>query len=103
MRECTKCKKLLELTQFNKKTKYHDGLDPHCKECKAKKSASYYEVNKEKKKAYAARYYEENKEVILINRDKHVDSIRIKSWRKKNKDNIIEKKKIKIMKCLNFI
>ncbi|GAI05436.1 unnamed protein product, partial [marine sediment metagenome] len=36
MKQCTKCKQWKDKTEFNKKSNTRDGLDGHCRECKAK-------------------------------------------------------------------
>lgn len=45
MRACTICKHEKPLTAFHKKTKYHDGLDPWCKECKSKRDTARYRAD----------------------------------------------------------
>lgn len=50
MKACTLCGNVKPLTDYHKKTKYHDGLDPWCKSCKRERNRARY--NADKKAAY---------------------------------------------------
>jgi hypothetical protein len=117
MKQCTKCKEVKELTEFNKSTAGKNGLCPKCKSCrKAYREANkqkikaynksyselYREANKDKIKRYKQAYHEANKEKI---------SEKSKEYRQANKDKInakrklyreANKEKIKIYKKLHY-
>jgi hypothetical protein len=47
MKICTLCGKTKPLTEYGKKTKYHDGMDPWCKSCKRERDVARYHANPE--------------------------------------------------------
>lgn len=49
-KQCTICKEIKLLSEYNKKSSSKDGLQNHCKECNRKKSREYYHNNREKHK-----------------------------------------------------
>lgn len=64
MKECTKCNKVKDFSEFNKDSRNKDGLWSSCKECKAAYRRSYYLKNKEKEN-------NNSKQWILNNKEKH--------------------------------
>lgn len=60
MKTCTKCKKELPLTEFQKYRRSKDGLQSWCKIC----SKIYREPQKEKRRKSARQYYKSHKEKI---------------------------------------
>ena len=89
-KRCSKCGRILPITEFSKNKSRKDGLNHYCKQCdRAKRkeyyqthrdtvlksvaewraknptyNAEYYQANKEKKAAYDAEYYQANKDAI---------------------------------------
>jgi hypothetical protein len=45
LKQCTKCNKLCQISQFNKDSSKKDGLHSHCKECKSRGDKLYKENN----------------------------------------------------------
>ena len=45
MKTCIKCDKEKELSDFNKKTRNADGLQPYCKDCQRSLAKTYYRSN----------------------------------------------------------
>ena len=96
-KRCSKCGRILPLSEFYKDKRANDGLRSACKACSRAKVAQYYQSNKDailKKKAElyathkdailkkAADYYQENKEAITQKKAKYYQS---------NKDAILKK------------
>jgi hypothetical protein len=44
-KQCSKCKRVLEVDQFVKATRYNDGLYPSCKQCRNKACAESLKNN----------------------------------------------------------
>ena len=91
MKRCSKCGEEKPLEAFSRSTAGKDGLQSHCKQCKARyreenrdkirqsgrehylknreatleRHKRYYEQNREKHAALTKRYYEENRERLL--------------------------------------
>lgn len=74
-KRCSKCGRILPITDFYKRKRASDGLDYWCKQCnkanhaewRAKNptyDAEFYQANKEKIKAYNAEYYQAHKDKI---------------------------------------
>lgn len=61
MKVCGKCKVEKALTEFNKCSRYKDGLQNSCRVCAKAKNADWYTRNAEKAKEYSANYYAENR------------------------------------------
>jgi hypothetical protein len=52
-KQCSKCKEVLPVAMFCKKTRLKDGLDCWCRSCAAKSQAKWYDSGgKEKKRSY---------------------------------------------------
>jgi hypothetical protein len=68
-KKCSKCKRLLSIKNFTKKSSSKDGLDWWCKKCNNKYKKEYKEKNREK-----------------VNKRKRL-------WRQKNKDRVNEEKR----------
>ena len=77
-KECSCCRKIKPVSEFNKCKRELDGLQLKCKECLKK----YRRENKEHRKAYLKIYNEENKDKIKEKRKKYYQ---------KNSDYIKEK------------
>ena len=88
MKNCGKCKKLKDDSEFSKSSRSPSGLRSYCKLC----SKKLYQLNKEKVLQGHKEYYEKNKESITLWR---------KQWREENKDMLREKSKIKYNKYKN--
>ena len=82
-KNCVKCGKEKEISNFSKKYKTKNGIQKYqtvCKEC----VSEYDKNNKRNRNEYYKSYYEDNKEVILnYKREYHI----------KNKETILEKKR----------
>jgi hypothetical protein len=59
MKQCTKCGKTKELSEFHKDKRYSTGVRPDCKECKREQNRKGYRENKAERMAYKERYYHE--------------------------------------------
>jgi 5-methylcytosine-specific restriction endonuclease McrA len=105
MKWCNTSEHFMPRTDFNKSSRYPDGLDTRCRSCKSKAEAKLYEANKEtinerhkreyrqnieKRRAYGARYRSENREKVnaAIRRHYHANIERHKQkgreWVKNN-------------------
>ena len=71
MKQCTKCKEVKELTEFAKQTSNKNGLQSKCKDC----DKAYYQVNKDKIKAYKQAYYQVNKDKAKAYREENKDKL----------------------------
>ena len=56
MKQCTKCKKRKDKSEFGKNRSCKDGLSSRCKECNAEYSRKRYEKNKNRGPAKYLRY-----------------------------------------------
>jgi len=56
MKQCSKCKEVKPVTEFNKKATAKDGLQWNCKTCHRAKSAEWYRNNPEVKRVTRLRY-----------------------------------------------
>lgn len=107
---CSKCKKDLPATKdfFHKGKDNKYGLRSKCKACRAvekkiyrekhrdklnQQSREYHKIHREKEREYKKKYYEENKEKIKLKRPIWWDN-----WYQNNKDELLEKRKIKYRK-----
>lgn len=70
MKACVICKKKKDRSEFNKKSKSPDGLQPACRECNRLRSRAYYEKNREKHlrviRKNRAQYRAERKEFVRL-------------------------------------
>lgn len=85
---CTLCGHVKPLTEYHKKTKYHDGLDPWCKSCKSKRDTARYHADPaaayQRARAYILAHPEKMKEhhqksaakMRTIDRQRRRDEIR---------------------------
>ena len=64
-KRCSKCGRILPLSEFYKDKRANDGLRSACKACSRAKVAQYYQSNKDSILKKAADYYQENKDAIL--------------------------------------
>lgn len=88
MKQCSKCKKLKENTEFYKDKSQISGLETRCKACKKE----YYHDHRQERKIY----YRQNKERIKLKNAMNSDVKREydKIYRKKNKETRCENAKI---------
>jgi hypothetical protein len=97
MKQCGKCKSVLDAEMFNKSSASKDGLFWICKKCKKEYSAGYYKKNRANMIQNAKDWAEKNKERRselnakwrANNPEKHLDSFR--NWREKNKELHVKK------------
>lgn len=82
MKQCTKCKRLLDENEFHKDKTRRDGLSYTCKECRKQyayayplKWKSYRDSHREQRRAYQAKYDIENREEKRC---------RVREWQKRN-------------------
>lgn len=102
LKECSKCGKILSLTEFGKDKTKKDGFNSSCKNCKLlyrknkkehidNKNKEYYKNNKEKVLGTSKEWYETNKEYVAkynkIYRTENKKEIRktITKYRENNK------------------
>jgi len=64
MKACTKCKQLLELTEFNKKKTSKDGLQNTCKSCNKLNLKNHYKNNKNYYKEKAKNYTNDMRSLV---------------------------------------
>lgn len=64
MKQCRKCKKEKEISNFSKKASNKDGLQHWCKECSNVYFKSYYYKDAEKHRIRAQDYFIANKEKV---------------------------------------
>ena len=62
MKQCTKCKRILAVTDFYKDPRLLDGLQSNCRYCFKERHHRYYQKNKEPLKLQARTYYQDHKE-----------------------------------------
>lgn len=101
-KQCTRCKIIKKLSEFNKRNSSKDGLHTQCRLCTREVATEYKERNKQvitqKKAIYDKKRYQENRELIikrarqygLRNKDKKVEYD--KKYYKENKNRITKKK-----------
>jgi hypothetical protein len=92
MKTCTKCLEKLPLSQFSKKSKSPDGLQPNCKLCVKKYLQNYYIKNKHKRSTPTAEERGKNKlrcrKYYYQNRT-HLKKV-AKNWREANQQKMRE-------------
>jgi hypothetical protein len=89
---CSKCKKELDITKFFKGND-KDGLCYVCKLCNLKRISKWQKLHSKKWKEYQSNWYLKNREQILEHSKKYFQD---------NKDKIINYRKNKYRKDLNF-
>lgn len=85
MKQCGKCRKLLNANEFYKNKAKPQGLDSYCKNCTRLAIRERYRKNPEIYQAKAKRDYERRKKTILEKR---------KEYREKNKDKFLARKAV---------
>jgi hypothetical protein len=85
---CSKCKKIKDVEEFNKRKDSKDGLSYWCKECFAKQHKLTYTNKKEEISNYHKKYYIKNYDKLKDKRilDKDKTKIRHKEYYLKNKE-----------------
>lgn len=70
---CSKCKRELPISEFNKNKNSKDGLYSYCRQCASERTSEYYKNNKEHIKTVVREYQrtEKGKEVAKRSNDKH--------------------------------
>ncbi len=81
MKQCTKCKKRKEESEFNKNRKNKDGLQYWCKKCKSEYRRRYYRRNRGPVKRYFV--YEESHRSIDSVKQKRCT--KCKKWKEQSK------------------
>ena len=74
-KRCSKCGRILPLSDFYRDKQTKDGLSCWCKACIKAKKAQYYQENKEAIAQKNAQYYQENKEAIAQKAAEYRDPI----------------------------
>lgn len=64
MKECTKCRKLKDISEFGKDGQKKDGLSSSCKTCVNSRNKKYRESRPEYFKKYAREYRKNNRDVL---------------------------------------
>jgi len=77
MKQCTKCKKRKDESEFSKNRKNKDGLRFWCKKCEREYKRRYYRKNREAMKKYL-RYEARHR---IVNRVKQKRCSRCKKWK----------------------
>jgi 5-methylcytosine-specific restriction endonuclease McrA len=96
-KRCQDCDELKELSAFSRDRTRPDGLHPHCRPCRAIRSADHYERNKAKVAAQRAAFRAANPEVIRAHRAKyyatHTEQHRALTarWHRENAKNVAER------------
>jgi hypothetical protein len=67
MKQCSNCKEIKELSEFNINRKKSDGLQSDCKPCRALYNKTHYKMHAQ---AYKNRAVKRNKDVAQVNRAK---------------------------------
>jgi len=77
MKQCTKCKKWKDESEFNKKRKSKDGLRYWCKECLRECARKYYH----RKQKHSKKYYRYEKRHRIVDGVKEKRCSRCKKWK----------------------
>lgn len=72
MKICSKCKKNLELSCFNKDSSRKDGLSYICRDCSSERGKTYYKKNTVKISESHKTYYHGNTEKVLRNQKQYL-------------------------------
>lgn len=98
-KRCTRCDKVLPITEFKINDKYKDGYTNWCNMCQKEYQKEYYNKNKDAILSKQKEYYETNKEAILIQQKEHYEdnkeskSIRSRQYYENNKEVILANNK----------
>lgn len=108
MKQCSKCRKVLEVSLFYKKGK---NLSSHCKFCLKEANRIRYQKKQQSIKEKTNQYYKDNKDMILNKQKKKREALPEdrkfklaeyqKEYRKKNKENIKETRQKWYLKTQN--
>lgn len=73
---CSKCRRELPISEFNKDKSCKDGVRIYCRQCDSERRIEYYKNNKEQTKIKVREYRrtEKGKEVVKRNRDKTINT-----------------------------
>lgn len=96
MKMCKKCLQQKSLEDFNKKSKYPDGLYIYCIICQRLENKKTYEKQKIKRQNKSKQYYYDNKEIILkkISENSEERNSKAREYYKNNRDSQIKKMKV---------
>lgn len=86
MRACTLCKQAKPLSEFSKKTRYYDGLDPWCKACKSLKDKARYWLDPAGAKKRSAEYAKAHRDKARAWSKASADRTRVSIRKKRNSD-----------------
>ncbi len=106
MKVCSKCKVSLLVEMFGRSSQAKDGLNPHCKLCKAVAHKKYYEKNKiEINRKTREKYFAdvEASRARSRNRDKQSERDRLNANYARNKEAILRKQKERYLANHEFI
>jgi len=100
MKQCSKCKKIKDYSEFYKEKNRKNGIRSLCKDCCKERIKKYQNENKEKITANHKRWHQQNKEKqnakarqwYQVNKEKANRDHR--EWYKKNRITVLEKNKI---------
>ncbi len=62
-KNCTKCRKTKPVSEFSRHKRHRDGLQSHCKACKAVADKAYAESNRKKVSAKKRAWYDSHTEL----------------------------------------
>lgn len=88
MKTCRKCGEKLSLDSFTKQVNNKDGLQNHCKPCRAKQHREYQQANKAHLAAYMLEYYHRPDKAKVLKEYQ-------KEWRLKALEDPIKVKKMR--------
>lgn len=71
-KECSSCKRILELDKYSKNKPSWDGLKPYCKECASKKGNKYRKENHEDDLRRKREWYSDTKNRIIERTEKEL-------------------------------
>lgn len=98
-KECSKCKLVKPLSEFNRNRTKKDGHEARCRRCSCEHLKSYREAHKEKLKEEKRKYYKKHKEEIQKRKRKYYKANREeiskiqREYNKANKEEINERKR----------
>lgn len=98
---CTKCKKIKDLSEFNRRKMSIDGLQPTCRFCDNERSRKYAADHREEACIKARKWVEKNRERANENKRRYRKE-RPDVWRKNNALRRARKNKAKIFGEVDF-